>query len=75
MMEEDPSDNEEILDDDISDEDEKGPWFNVEMSKEEKIEARRPWHNSIIIWLIGRNIEYHYLCASKLCGKLNLRLR
>lgn len=31
------------------------------MTCEEKIDVRRPWHNALIIKLIGRSIGYHYL--------------
>lgn len=31
------------------------------MTKIEKIEARRPWSNSLIIKLVGRMIGYQYL--------------
>lgn len=36
-------------------------WFGIGMTKEEKIEAWRPWRNILIIKLIGRPIGYHYL--------------
>lgn len=38
-----------------------GPWFSMGMSKQEKLEARRPWRWSLIIKLVGNNIGYHYL--------------
>lgn len=37
------------------------PRFNMGMTKFEKIEARRPWRNGLIIKFIGRKIRYHYL--------------
>lgn len=36
-------------------------WFGMGMSREEKLEARWPWRNSLIIKLIGRSTGYHYL--------------
>lgn len=37
------------------------PWFNMGMSRSEKLEARLPWRSSIIIKLVGRKMEHHYL--------------
>lgn len=54
-------DKRELSDEDILDEDEVGPRFNMGMSMKEKIEARKPWRNSVIIKLVGRKIGYHYL--------------
>lgn len=31
------------------------------MTREEKLEARWPWGNSVIIKLVGRSIGYHFL--------------
>lgn len=50
-----------IFYDDIFKECTDGTWFALGMTKEEKIEARRPWLNNIIVKLIGRTICYHYL--------------
>lgn len=54
-------DNEgDVSDDDVVEEaTEDDTWFGVGMSKEEKIAARRPWRNSLIIKLVGRSIGYH----------------
>lgn len=49
------SDDDEILEGD------KISWFGMGMTKQEKIAARRPWRNSLIIKLVGRSIGYHYL--------------
>lgn len=51
----------EVSYDDIIEEGNGETWFGMRMTKEEKIEARRPWRNSLIIKLIRRNIRYHYL--------------
>lgn len=48
-------------DDDIVDDEEGGPWFNMSMSIKEKIEARKPWRKSTITKLIGKKFRYHYL--------------
>lgn len=48
-MEEDlPEDEREVSNDNMLDEEDGSPWFNMGMSKEE-IEARRPWRSGIII--------------------------
>lgn len=36
-------------------------WFGMGMTREEKIEARRPWCNSVIIRVVGCSVGYHYL--------------
>lgn len=36
-------------------------WVGWGMMREEKIEERRPWRNSLIVKLVGRSIGYHYL--------------
>lgn len=49
----------EVLDNDPIDDD--GSWFSMGMTREEKIEARRPWWNILFIKLVSRPIGYHYL--------------
>lgn len=51
----------EISDDDIIEEGEDMTCFEIGMTREEKVEARRPWTNSLIIKLVERSIGYHYL--------------
>lgn len=36
-------------------------WFGKGMTREEKNEARTPWHNSLMIKIVRRIIGYHYL--------------
>lgn len=60
-MDGDPWDNGSISDDDILEEREDGTWIGMGMTRGEKIVARRPWTNSLIINLIGRSIGYHFL--------------
>lgn len=36
-------------------------WFSMSMTREEKLEARRPWRKSLVIKLIRKAIGYHYL--------------
>lgn len=50
-----------VSEDDAVDDGEDEAWFGMGMTREKKIEAPRPWGNSLIIKLIGRSIEYHYL--------------
>lgn len=52
---------EEVSYDDEIEEGTNGSWFSMGMTHKEKIEARRPWWNSLIIKLVGRPIGYHYL--------------
>lgn len=54
-------DEAEISDDDLVEESNDATWFGVGMTRAEKIEARLPWCNSLIIKLVGRPIGYHYL--------------
>lgn len=51
----------EVSDDDIIKESSDATWFGIGMMREEKIEARLPWSNSLIIKLVGRPIGYHFL--------------
>lgn len=51
----------EISNDDIMEEEDKGPWFSIGMSIDEKQEARKSWHLSMIIKLVGRSIKYQFL--------------
>lgn len=51
----DASDDDEIYEDDD------GPWISLGMTKEEKIEAMKPWRLSLIIKLVGRKIGYQFL--------------
>lgn len=57
----DLDDEGEASDDVVVEEGNGSTWFGIGMSKEEKIAARRPWKNSLIIKLVGRSIGYHYL--------------
>lgn len=50
-----------ISDDDVIEESEDASWFGIGMTKEEKIEARRLWRNSLIVKVIGRSVGYHHL--------------
>lgn len=50
-----------VSDDDLIEECADGTWVGWGMSREEKIEARRPWRNSLIVKLVRRPIGYHYL--------------
>lgn len=61
MDEDGRQDDDDISDDDMVDDEEEGPWLSMGMTKEEKIEARKPWELSIIIKLVGKTIGYHYL--------------
>lgn len=36
-------------------------WFGMCMPREEKIKARRPWCNSVVIRMVGRSVGYHYI--------------
>lgn len=47
-------------DDEVEDRDDDA-WFGMGMLRGEKLEAQRPWRNSVIIKLIGRSIKYHFL--------------
>lgn len=51
----------EVSDDDIIEESMDGSWFGIGMTREQKIQARRLWRNSLIMKLVGRSISYHYL--------------
>lgn len=44
-----------VSDDDVIEEGDGDTWFEMGMTKEEKIVVRRPWHNSLIIKLVGGN--------------------
>lgn len=52
---------EEVSDDDKIPEVSNEAWFGMGMTQKEKIEARWPWRNSLIIKLVGRTVGYHYL--------------
>lgn len=56
----DMEDDGDASDDDVMEEGDE-PWFGMGMTRAEKIEARRPWRNSLIIKLVGRTTGYHYL--------------
>lgn len=61
VMDEDGSmEDGDISDDDQIEESNEGTWFGIGMTREEKIEARRPWRNALIIKLVGRSIGYHH---------------
>lgn len=51
-------DEEGDVSDDVVEEGDVETWFGMGMMREEKIEARRPWRNSLIIKLVGRSIGY-----------------
>lgn len=51
----------DVSDDDVIKEGEDETWFGIGITNEEKIEARRPWRNSLIVKLIGRSIGYHHV--------------
>lgn len=60
----------------MEDEDD-GHWFNMGMTKEEKIEVRWPWKLSVIIKLVERTIGYQFLLKKnqimwKILQKLSL---
>lgn len=55
----------DISDDDVEEEEggkegEDEAWFSKGMTREENLEALRPWRNNVIIKLIGRSIGYHF---------------
>lgn len=33
--------------------------FGMSMTHEEKIEARQPWYNNVIVMVIGRSVGHH----------------
>lgn len=51
----------DVSDDDETEEDKEGPWFNMGITREEKLPSRRFWRKSVIIKLVGRKIGNHYL--------------
>lgn len=62
-------DDSEVSDGDLIEECTDSTWVGIGMMKEEKIEARRPWRNSLIVKLMGQTIGYHYLLVgSRRCG-------
>lgn len=52
----------EISNDDPVKEGSNETWFGLGMIRKEKIEARHPWRNSLIIKLVRQRIGYHFLC-------------
>lgn len=58
---EDDDDEGNTSDDDLVMEGDGVSWFGMRMTKTEKIEARRPWRNSLIIKLVGRSVGYQFL--------------
>lgn len=69
VCEEDFMNNSDISEDDLIEEGDDESCFGMGMTKE-KLEARRPWHNSIIIKMVGRSIGYHSLGGvCKSCGE------
>lgn len=50
-----------VSDDGMIDEESLDPWFNMGMTRSEKIKTRKRWRFSLIIKLVGRRICYHYL--------------
>lgn len=61
VTEEDFLDDGEISDDDAIEEGIDESSFGMGMTREEKIEARRPWRNSLIVKMVGRIIGCHFL--------------
>lgn len=61
--EDDPMEADEVeSDDDLVEENHNSdPWFSMRMTRSEKIEARKPWHSSLLIKFIGGKISYHNL--------------
>lgn len=51
----------EVFDDDVLEKEDDETVFSIAMTREEKIEARRPSLNCLIVKLVGRPIGYHYL--------------
>lgn len=51
----------EVSDDDVIEEEDDETCFSIGMTRAEKIKARRPWLNCLIVKLVGRSIGYHYL--------------
>lgn len=60
----DPLNDDDVSADDVVKNRDDPTWFGFGITREEKIEVRRPWRNSLIIKLIGRSIGYHYLWKS-----------
>src|SRR4051812_46870421 len=60
LMGEDLDDG-EVSDDDLIEECSDGMWVVIDVTREQKIEARRPWRNSLILKLVGKLFGYHYL--------------
>lgn len=48
-------------DDDMSEITDEGPY--ISLTKEEKRRIRQPWRNTFVVKLLGRDINYMYLCA------------
>lgn len=57
-LQDEEDDEGNTLDDDLIEEGDGVWWFGIGMTKTEKIDARRPWRNSLIIKLVGRSIGY-----------------
>lgn len=51
----------EASDDDVIEEGNGVTWFEIGMTREDKLEARKPWRNSLVIKVVGRFMGYHYL--------------
>lgn len=51
----------EMSDDGLIKENTDGSWFEMRITRKERIEARRPWRNNLTVKLVGRSIGYHYL--------------
>lgn len=54
-------DDSEVSEDDLSEDEGDGQLFSMGMTRQEKIDARKPWRTSLIIKLIGRKIGYQFL--------------
>lgn len=54
-------DEDDVSDDDIAEEVVDDSMFSMDMSKQEKIMARKPWQTSLTIKLVRRRIGYQFL--------------
>lgn len=54
-------DDSDASDNDLSDDDIEGPMFSMGISKQDKINARKPWRTSLIVKLVGGKIGYQAL--------------
>lgn len=74
MEDEDVDSDGNFSDDDMLVEENGGPWFAMGMSKEEKLEARKPWQMSLIIKLLGATLNISLFSDNfTQCGRFNIR--